>query len=145
MIRRRPLVAYSQFQLASGDVYPVLDPSQPVALAQVTDAGRGLIVLTGIAMGHVVIDVAGAVALEKTQGATAWEERQVVEMDVVGPLWLSSPTILDDFFDPVFTPSTPGRHTVTVLARGRNTRPGESLPPRDDEPFEEYLVHFAPG
>lgn len=142
MGRHTMSVAYSVAQLAPADVDPIVDPSQPAELTQVTDSGRGLIILTGIAMGPIVISIEHA---EKTdQPGPQWQERDVVTMKIDQPLFLSSPTMDDpadvqDLYEPVFTPTMAGPHTVTVLARGRDLdRDGIR-----EDPCEEYLVLIA--
>lgn len=142
MSQFRPFIAYSQVHLAPAEVSPIFDPSQPMTLAQVTDDGRGLIVVTGIAMGPILVDVATATV--KAEVVTAWEELQVIEMHVTEPLFLSSPTIMDELYEPVFVPRNPGPHTVTVQARGRATQPDGTLSP-NDEPLEEFLIQFNPN
>jgi hypothetical protein len=137
--RRQAFVAYNQLHLAPMGTSPVLDPSQPLGLAQAVDH-QSLIILTGISMGPVWITVGSAG--EPGAADIDWEERIDVTLDITTDLVLSSPTIETHTTTTIFTPTAPGRHIVSVQARGRSARPDDTLAP-DDDPPEEYLVTIA--
>jgi hypothetical protein len=140
VVSHRVLVAYHQAHLAPLGLSPVLDPAAEAGLAQVTDAGRGLVLLTGIAMGPVAVLVGDG----SVEPSGEWQERQVAEMRLDEPLLLTAPTLEDAGPDEaVYVPTAPGAYVVTVLARGRRPERYDDVLDPDDEPFEEYAVLFS--
>ena len=132
-------VDYNQLHIAPVGVDPVFDAATEPQLAHVVADGKGLIIVTGITAGPVVVTVTAEPAATPSG---PWEERAVLEMEVDEDLVVSSPTVSDSPTPgAVYAPNEAGPHTVTVLARGRGAHPDEFL---DDDagPTEEYAVIF---
>lgn len=136
------LAACSQLHMAPADVFAVVDPDRPLQLAQLAGQGRALVATTGIAMGPIVLHVSDSPGVVDG-GHGHWEERHELDMSITEPLYLTAPTLEDAGPpEPVYVPRVPGPHTVTLLARGRASRPDDTLDP-EEPACEEYLVAFC--
>ena len=138
----RALVGYHQFALAPV-VNAVPDPARPFDLLQVTDDGRGLMVATGITDGPVWLSV-GRPDPAGPRPGVSWDATDEAAMSITSDLIYIAPTTEDSGVEqPVFSPTKPGPHRVTVFAWGINNAPDQFLSPTAD-PVEEYVVWIRP-
>jgi hypothetical protein len=137
MSTSKAFVDYNQLHIAPMGVDPVFDAATQPELAHVVADGKGLIIVTGITAGPILVTVTADPAATPSG---PWDERTVLEMEVNDQLVISSPTVSDSAMPgTVYAPMRTGPHRVTVLAHGRRAHPDEFLDD-DAEPTEEYVV-----
>ncbi len=130
-----------QFALAPlEDEMPIpdwADATDDPPLAAPTTTRNGVVVMTGVAIGHVLVSTAPV-----APPAAEWSEHTEVLIDVNGPLVITTPG--EDTIA-VFTPVVAGRHAVSVWANGRSESWDLSLDPDSRDNLEQYLVVLTPA